>query len=269
MKRLVFLLIGILVANVYFQAAAAAEVILDRGKVKLTIKAGETITGFITLRNDSNTDIPLRAYFGDFVYIPPFDGSKKFLPLGATESSCGEWVSFSPQEFTLPALTKRQINYVIKVPQDASGGYYGVLFFETAPGKPEEGKGLQIITRIGSLFFLETEDRIKRASLNDLSIEEDSIQAHFVNSGNVILISNAVFYIMDEEGMVVDRREIKKFYLPPGEKFPFTIPILAGLSSGSYTVVLTFDLEEGDILVREIDFSKDEEGEIKILQIRE
>ena len=74
---------------------------------------------------------------------------------------------------------------------------------------------------------------------------------------------------MDEEGLVVDRGKIDKFYLPPQEKFIFTIKLPVNLESVNYTAILTFNLEEGDALVREIDFSKDSSGVISVHDIRE
>src|SRR4030042_4308951 len=120
LSKAILVLIIVLLWGIKSQSFA--EVILDKGKGKLSGKPGETVNGTITLSNSSATDIPLRAYFEDFVYIPPFDGGKKFLPVGSTEYSCGRWVSFSPQEFILPALSKQEINSVIKVPQGALGG---------------------------------------------------------------------------------------------------------------------------------------------------
>jgi len=267
LNRTVFFLIIALLCNIKLQAFA--EVILDKGKIKLTVKPGETINGSITLTNSSATDIPLRAYLEDFTYVPPFDGSKKFLPVGSTEYSCGKWISFSPQEFILPALSKQEINYVIKVPQGALGGYYGVLFFEKSPKLAPKEMGLGIVVRVGCLFFLETEGKVKKGALEDVSLEGNSLKAYFVNSGNIILVTNAVYYTMDEQGMVVDRAETGKFYLPIKDKFPLSIAVPEKFSPGNYTEVLTFDLEEGDVLVKEIAFSKDKTGSSRILQIRD
>jgi len=267
MRKLQVCLVAVLLFAVSFDAAS--QVILNTGKIKLAVSPGETVTGFLTLRNTSSTPVMLRAYFEDFMYIPPFDASKKFLAMGATKSSCGKWVRFSPQDFTVEPFSKRKINYSINVPPDAKGGYYGVLFFEKSPESSKVPGGLQIITRIGCLFFVETHDKTKAAAIDDIEITANNIQGRFVNSGNVIIISDAVFYIMSREGMIADRGKIKKFYLPPGEKYFFTINLPENLSPGSYTVVLTFDLEEGDVLVREIDFTKDTLGNIRIEAVRE
>ena len=248
---------------------ARAEVVLDKGKIAIKVKPGETVKGSLTLTNNSAVDIPLRAYYEDFTYVAPFDGSKNFLPAGSTDYSCGDWISYSPQEFILSASSKQELNYVIKVPENARGGYYGVLFFEKSPKLAPKEIGLGIIVRVGCLFFIETEDRLKKSELESISAEDNMLKADFTNTGNTVLIGRAIYYTMDARGMVVDRSETEKFYLPIKGKYPLSIAMPEKLSVGRYTIILTFDLEEGDVLVKEIDFTKNQRGSLNILQIRD
>lgn len=268
-KRILFFFFLFLILTGTSHFYASAQVVLNKSKVKVRISPGKTISGSITVTNNSKVPLPLKAYFEDFLYVPPYDGTKKFLPVGSTEHSCGEWINFSPQEFIIPAFSKREINYVIKVPHDISGGYYGVLFFQKAPELSPEVPGLEIIVRVGCLFFLEAESRTKEASLKDVFAESGCLKLYFANQGSTILVASSVFYIMDAEGMVIDRGEAGNFYLPPKEKALFSIPVSKNLSPGKYILVLTFDLGERDVLVKEIDFSKDSRGNISILEVRD
>jgi hypothetical protein len=69
--------------------------------------------------------------------------------------------------------------------------------------------------------------------------------------------------------MVGERGELDTLYLPPKETAQFSIDLPNALSSGRYTLVATFDLEDGDVFVNEIDFEKDTFDTITILQVRE
>ncbi len=268
MKKIVFIFAVLILVSV--GSNVYSQVVLDTGKVKLIITPGETANGELMLSNDSDEDIPLKAYFEDFIYLPPYDARKKFLPAGSTDYSFNQWVFFSPQEFIVPAHGKKELSYVIKPPRNVSGGYYGVLFFERDRDVDDsQQKGIKIITRIGCLFFLETDDKYKKAVLEDLSTQNNTISGYLVNTGNVILIANSVFYVMDEEGMVADRNKLKTLYLPPGKKAFMEIADLDKLSSGRYTMVLTFDLGEGDVFVKEIDFVKESFGGLKIIETRD
>ena len=262
-----FLILAILLNS---NSSVFSQLMIDKAKIKLEIIPKETFAGTINVRNFSEKNVGVKVYFQDFVYIAPFDGRKNFLTLGATEYSCGKWIRFFPEEFTLAPFGKEEVAYSIEVPEGIKGGYYGVLFFETSMGQLE-GKEvhLKVVQRLGCLFFLETDDKTKKAEIKTISITQDPLQGYFVNSGDTILIPSSVFYIMDKQGMIVGRGEIEKFYLPPGEKTSFNIKLPGELSQEAYTLVITFDLEEGDSLIKEIDFVKEKPGIIKILQIRD
>ncbi|MCQ9208196.1 MAG: DUF916 domain-containing protein [Omnitrophica bacterium] len=245
---------------------------IDVPKVKLKVKAGEIIRGSLTVRNPSEDEIKVKVYAEDFSYIAPYNGAKKFFPPGSTEFSLAHWITFSPQEIILPAFGKKKVNYAIKVPAEVSGGYYAVLFFETSLGaitSPEEGANILILGRVGSLFFLEAEDSLKKAKIEKIATEGNTVKGDFLNRGNLIIISKGSFYVMDDQGMIFDRGKINDIYISPGDKAPFSLTLADDISPGSYTLITSFDLEEGDLLVREIDFSKDATGELKILQVRE
>ncbi len=246
----------------------------DTRSVKLEIVPQETYRGVIRVENPSEEEINVKAYLEDFVYTAPFDGAKNFFPPATTKHSSASWVTFSPQEFKLGPFGKSNVNYVINVPSGISGGYYTVLFFETAMGSipdPEkEGANILVKGRLGSLFQLETKDSVRTAEIKDITAISKNIHANISNIGNTNLVCKGNFYVMDSSGNVYDRGKLKDIYLSPEDSAAFTMSLGADIPSGNYIEVLSFDLEKGDVLVREIDFSYDAvRGEIKILQVRQ
>ncbi|HBR13990.1 MAG TPA: hypothetical protein DD723_00395 [Candidatus Omnitrophica bacterium] len=183
--------------------------------------------------------------------------------------ACGAWINFSPKEFALPPFGKKTIAYTINVPKDARGGYYGVLFFEKDAEEMSGKKGLNVVTRVGSLFFLETQDRSKMATLENVTMTLHTVRGSFTNKGNVILIPDGIFYILDEQGLVVDRGEAEKIYLPPAETAEYSMSFSPELPVGRYTMVMTMDLEDGDVMVKEIDFEKMSSAELRVLKTRD
>lgn len=271
MKRLFFLFIfGLFLALT--ADAFAFNISVDTPKIKLEVEEGEVVRGGLTVRNPSEEEIRVEVYMEDFVYISPYDGTKKFFPPGSTELSPAKWITFSPREIILPPFGRKRVNYIVRVPSGVSGGYYAVLFFETSLGaitNAEEGANILILGRVGSLFLVETADSIKKATIAGITSEGSTVRGEFLNQGNVNVISKGSFYVIDEEGRVFDRGRLNDIYISPQDKAPFSLSLAPGIPPGRYTLITTFDLEEGDILVREMDFFKDERGEIKILQIRE
>jgi hypothetical protein len=243
----------------------------DTRKVELQIKSGQTYSGTITIDNPSESDIAVRVYLEDFSYVAPFDGAKQFFPPATTPRSAAAWITFTPQEFTLGAFAKKSVNYVVTVPQGVSGGYYAVLFFETSLGTiPDQQSGSNILVkgRLGSLFMLQTEDSIRKAEVGDFSTDALTINGTLSNKGNTALACKGNFYVMNSAGEVFDRGVIKDMFLSAGDNAVFSMALGQDLAAGAYTMVVSFDLEQGKALVAEIDFSKGERGQITITDVR-
>lgn len=250
---------------------AFAQVFVEQGKVELLVHPGEQINDSITISNTSGKPIRARIYWEDFSYQSPFDGAKKFAPAGTLKSSLVDWVKFSPRELLLPAFGKANISYVIDVPsQTRSGGYYGVLFVEPQNNTMGDAdKGVKIITRVGCLFFVETSDRQKSASMDDIVIHGNKLKARLTNKGNVVLLPQGSYYVMDREGLAMDRGELKKYYLPLQGAADFEVTLGTDIARGEFTLVVTFDLQDGDVLVKEIEIQKNSDNEYQLRSIRD
>lgn len=261
---ILFIAIGLLVLS----GNASAQVFLEKGKVEHTVKPGERINGSIMVHNTSDVEIKVTTYWEDFNYIEPFDGTKKFLPAGTSEYSMASWINFSPREFSLGPFGKRELSYTIDTPANISGGYNGVLFVEKEPVESKTTKGLSIIARVGCLFFMESIAKNVSVEIQDLSFDNTVLTGYLNNSGNVMAMPKGVYYVLNSEGLAVDRGEIKNLYLPPNEKVKWNVSLPLDLGYDNYTVVMTFELSGENVLVREIDFLKNQSG-FNITEIRD
>jgi len=247
---------------------ADAQLLMEKSRVEETVNPGETIADVITLHNNGEVPMDLTVYWEDFEYLPPYDGKKNFMPAGSSPFTMSNWIAFSPREVTIPPKGKRDINYTIKVPSDAVGGHYGVLFFESGSREKSQVTGVNIVTRLGALFFIESANKNKSAALNNINLKESTITGTFENKGNIIFFPKGIYYMMDKEGLVLERGEVDKLYVPPQKEAPFAIDLSDELKEGDYTLVLTFDLNEGDSVVKEVDLKKVSAG-YEIKQVRD
>jgi len=254
---------------VFMVQDASAQLMMEKSRVRLTVSPGETVVDSMLLYNTGATPADVKVYWQDFTYLPPFDGQKNFSLPGTSQYSMADWISYSPQLLTLPPQGKREINFTIKVPENAKGGYYGVLFFEQGLGTGTTSTGVNIITRLGSLFFVETVNRDKTAKIDNMRFEEKFLKGSFTNQGDVFMFPRGIYFLMDKEGLVTERGELDKIYLIPGNTAEFKVAIADGLASGDYTMVITLDLDDGDSLIKEVDFSKSESGQLQINEIRD
>lgn len=261
---------------------------LDKAKIRLSIAPGSQEFGEVIFKNTSSQAIFMRVYLEDWFYAPGGDGSKSFVPAATTSRSCSPWISFSPEEFNIPPKGEQRVSYKVNVPQNSAldGGYYAVLFFESkvgelTPTKELAGAGLNLVVRVGALFYVEIKGTAKRTSvINNLKLKKESspnrllIEADFCNSGNVDIATAGTFHIIDRQGMVYARGEFNPLYAFPEDKAKLTgswdtwknpIP------KGSYDIVLTVDLGKalseaglgrGPVLTKEAAVEIGDNGEI-------
>jgi hypothetical protein len=259
-------------------AFAGNIVNLDKSKVRLSIAPGQVKTGSILVENNSPEPKSVRIYTEDWVYIPPFDGSKDFQPAGTTRLSCAPWISYEPAELTLGPFAKQAVNYSVRVPEGIEGGRYAVLFFENYVGKPEnEGVGVNVAVRMACLFYVEAEGGVKRQmSLGELAVKKDGqkplqLSLKLTNTGNTDITCGGTFDIMDNTGMVFGRGDLNQAYMFPGDPGTLTGSWSLPLKKGIYSLVLTLDLgkalEEagigrGPTLVKETSLEIGASGEV-------
>lgn len=256
-------------AFLIFPAAFNYAVRIDKGKFVTQLSKGETYRASIMIENPLQQEVSVNVYLEDFTYVSPFDGTKKFYPPGSTEVSISDWINFSPQKFTLSPYSRKRFSFRIKPTDNVNSVHCGVLFFESPLGKSNSEMGISIIGKIGSLIFIEPEQSNKKAVFTDITGGLRKIKGNFANTGNTLITAKGTYYIMDTGGMVKTRGKIKELYMLPTNNTFIKMKIPKDLPSQKYTMVMTFNLKEGDVLVKEVDFLFQSSGNIEILEIRD
>ena len=259
LKRL-FIIGGVLFSLGLFKLCAAGDLSfrVDKSKVRMIIPAGASQAGTLKVYSQSADRIKLKIHFEDWSYSYQQDGSKDFYPPGTTSFSCSDWISTSPQEFTLPPYGAQTVNYVAKIPEGAQGSYCTVMFFETAfmpevdgtPMNPDELRvGTALNVKLGSLFYLEVQDTVKRqVELKNLSLTQDAAAKFFAvnldlkNTGNADITGKGTFDLIDEKGIVYARGEFNAVYTQPGQEAKLTGIWKKLIDSGRYDLIMTIDL---------------------------
>ena len=262
-KRVIFLTLAFLLP------LSAFALRIDNPKVKLQLSPSDNYQGAIMVENPSSDEVSVKAYLEDFTYVTPFDGAKEFYAPGTTKTSLSKWITFSPQEFTLQPFSRRRVNFSISPMSSFTSVHCGVLFFETSIGTTyENGQAINVLGRVGSLFFIEPKDKKKQATFTGIKGSSYSLIGDFINSGNSFLHAQGTSYTLDSQGMVKDRSALEELYLLPNDSTRLQIALSNDLGPGTYTMVITFDLEEDNSLIKEIDFSLSGSGEVTVLDER-
>jgi hypothetical protein len=253
-KRIFFICLFFLSSFFISDVLAVNLPYINKSKIRVSVIPGKQAYGEIIVENPTLGAYAMQLNLEDWYYLPSADGAKEFMPAGTFNRSCAPWITFSPSEFTIPAFGKQKINYSIRVPKDARGGYYTSLFFETsvgelpAPGKEREA-GIDLRVRIATLFYVEAEGTIERkATIDNLSVTKDSssdnllIRLDFENTGNVDITAGASFYLMDKKGLVCARGEFNNVYTFGGGKAKLNATWKKPIPAGIYDLVITLDL---------------------------
>lgn len=258
---------------------AANIVRLDQAKIRVKIPAGQAATGKIEIRNPTAEFKKIKVYAQDWAYSSEF-GAKDFFPAGTKELSCAKWISFVPAEFSLNPSAKEYLQYTIRVPEGAKGGYCAILFFENLLGEIKEDieamAVVPVAVRVGCLLNVEVDGTVDRsAQVEKLLITPEQegykIEADFTNIGNTDIIVAGSFNIVDKLGMVFARGEFDNRYTLPADKVKISSSWKTKLTKGKFDLILTLDLgkslEElgmgrGPLKVLETEIEVDGDGKI-------
>ncbi len=242
---------GIICVLFLFSGAQAIEVVqVEPAKNRLIIAPGTSRSGTIQVYNLSKDPKKIKAYLEDWAYLAVSDGSKDFKPAGTTPLSAARWISFVPSEFSVPAYGRQTVNYTVKVPADAKGGHYAVLFFQNylqEPQKTAEGVNVNVAVRVASLFYIEPKATINRkVSIEGLKLERQggkwNVGARFTNLGNVDINTEGTFFLIDQNGKVYARGEFNDVYTFPGDSADLVAAWKSAIPDGTYDLVMTINI---------------------------
>lgn len=123
-----FVLISAMSVSLYAQVSVIGELSQDR-----TVKPGESYTGVIVVRNDTNEPQEAKVYQTDYSFQS--DGTNNYGDPGTLPRSNAKWIAYSPSYLTLPPLATMAVNYTVSVPKDTmgkklTGTYWSMLMVE-------------------------------------------------------------------------------------------------------------------------------------------
>ncbi len=247
--------VGVLVFlfNLFIIEGWTAFVNLDKVKIRITTPPGTTEAGIITVENRENHPIFVKVYPMEWRYIQPFDGAKEFYPMGTLYKGVEKWFRYSPQELQLAPGERALVHYKVNLPENIDSPCYLVLFFETELGgseavKGEKRVGLQLLTRIGTLFLIEPKGVVfRKAELVGATVSGKGVSLKINNLGNTALIGKIRVFVLDDKDMMLGKSETVDVYAPPKTKFDFFVPLSSSGFFGAKKLLVTLQEETGKV----------------------
>lgn len=231
-------------------------------KVSETIDKGESVSGYISLTNESGEAIKVDLEVEDFV---PTAGTSNINFVGRAEgnTTVRDWITIdSPESFTFEKGENKNIPYKITAPPNAEpGGHFGVIFFKASELK-QSGQ-LKIGTRVGVLVFITVPgNQLQKGRILNFSapflVQGKSVpfKINFENTGTVHFEPKGSIIVKNIFGKEVAKIEVSgQSVLPTGSREIGASLNSEGFLIGRYTASLSLvDGEKNELSSEDISF---------------
>lgn len=148
-----FLVIAVQMA---FAQSSPRSIVISPPTIEHTLNPGEVAEGVLKVTNNGNAELTFAANIHDFIVE-----DKIGTPVILTDDTLSEkysgasWIAVTPNTFSVPAGTTKEISYFLQVPLDAApGGRYAAAIYEPIDAIEVDGTGAGVNTQLGSLFYI-------------------------------------------------------------------------------------------------------------------
>lgn len=258
MKKILLLFLCLCI---YFLFSGKARAISLPGglTVENSLTAGGRASGNIVILNSDAEPVTVRVYQTDYMFYA--DGRNEFGRPGSTPRSNASWITYSPNQITVPAGGSASVSYQITVPNDQSlrGTYWSIIMIEPIPKaaleppSPEKGKialgvqavfrhTVQVITNIGDTGKRALEFADEKLEAKDGKI---SLGVNVKNTGERGLVPAVYVDLTDQSGHSLGRFEGGELRIYPGCSVRYIVDFGA-LKPGKYNALFVADSGEGE-----------------------
>jgi hypothetical protein len=223
-------------------------------------KPGETVERVILLRNNGQAPETVRLYQTDYSFNHL--GQSFYNAPGKDARSNASWISFSPNQLTIPGLTNAEVRFKVKVPDraDLVGTYWSVIMVELVPpaasAKDVASKdrikfgvtqtmryAVQVVTSIGAggarkLKFINVE----------LVQEKDRklLRVDIENAGERWLRPYSYVELYTDKGEPAGKFEGERLRIYPGTSVRFTFD-MSRVKDGAYRALIVLDNKDSSV----------------------
>ncbi len=113
----------------------AASFMLAPPRVEMTLRAGATENVILTVLTSVGEGGEGKMYFRFYVvdFKVDTDGQVAFFEAGSLKRSASTWINLESTELQLQPNQKKKVQLTVRVPSNASGGYYSAIILEKLP----------------------------------------------------------------------------------------------------------------------------------------
>ncbi|PIQ60604.1 MAG: hypothetical protein COV99_10915 [Bacteroidetes bacterium CG12_big_fil_rev_8_21_14_0_65_60_17] len=248
---------GLLV--VVLTTSAALAQITVRGQLAHDMETvpGATLTGSVTIDNETSELQQARVYQRDYLFFA--DGTNSYDDPGSTARSNADWITFSPEQATVPPNGSVTVSYQINVPDSAGdGSWWSMLMVEAIDrdsrestlgddAPPEREVGFRQVTRYGVQLATHVNPTtaepgidLDNVSLQALEDGRTMFQIDVLNVGRIMMRPDVYMRLFDTDGNEYGPFQGVQYRLYPNTSTRQRIE-LVGVPAGTYQAVFVVD----------------------------
>lgn len=218
------------------------------------MKPNEKIDGSIVVRNTGTESQEVKVLQTDYLFYA--DGRNDYGIPGSHPRSNAKWITFTPQQFTVPAQGIITVNYTIQAPNDAklTGTYWSMFMVEPLasaslePPTSEKEKikvGVRTVLRYGIQIITDCSDNavcsIKFTGQQLQKLEgKTTLIVDVENNGEQYLTPTLWTELFDEQGTSLGRFDGGHLRIYPTCSGRFRVD-LSRISAGTYSALVVAD----------------------------
>jgi len=227
-------------------------------RLEITLSAGMTHSGQLTLTNESENPIRVRSELLDF-YIDD-TGTPQFAREYPAEApySCRSWLSLNPRETELPAKSSTTVRYTLRVPEALEPrSFHCAAGFTTQPTADQvSAMGVRTAVRMVAAFYVLVGEPAVEGEIEDVTLEPfrsgESTGWRAVvalrNWGHKYFRPAGTLELLDENGSVAETHPFPALPVLPNRRQRFLFPLETSLKPGPYRLRVRVDFGGSEIL---------------------
>jgi len=236
----------------FHQFAVAIGFTVSPPEVSAAVPVAQETTDVVTVQNTSATAVRFKAYLADWT-VAATGADTVFEPNGFARS-CSPWTQVNPVEFEIPPGAKQDVRVTVGPPPGAGGGYWCMLYVESAPIPSSWSSKVQLNARVGVRVFADIAGtEVRNCEMVDLRLDTGKdlrLTAAARNTGNTPVRLKGTMEIKGKDGKTVWQTECNQLALP-GQEVGFSAKPDVPLPKGEYLAVLNVDYGGAELLVGE------------------